>query len=95
MVQCDKVSYKLGVNMSTITLQMSPQEFQRVITATVEKAIDRKLSEWLSRIENDGELRPEIGVQILRLRQERRDGKRGTPLAAVAEELGLDIAYGS
>ena len=77
--------------MSTITVQMTPQEFQRVITATVEQAIDRKFGEWFSRAEDDGELRPEIGEQLLRLRQERREGKRGTSLASVAEELGLDL----
>ncbi|VAW40660.1 hypothetical protein MNBD_CHLOROFLEXI01-3130 [hydrothermal vent metagenome] len=81
--------------MSTITIEMTPQEFQRIIAATVENAIDRKFDEWLDGLEDDGELRPEIGEQLLRLRRERQEGKRGTPLAVVAEELGLDISSGS
>ncbi len=81
--------------MSVITVQMTPQEFQRVIESTVENAIDRKFDEWLNRLEDDGELRPEIGEQLLRLRRQRQEGKRGTPLAVVAEELGLDLSNGS
>ena len=77
--------------MSTITIQMSPQEFQQVITSTVETVLDRKFGELLSWMEGDGELRPEIGSQLVRLSQERRNGKRGTSLFAVANELGLDL----
>jgi hypothetical protein len=63
-----------------------------MIEATVESVIDRKFDEWLSGLEADGELRPEIGEQLLHLRQERKAGKRGTPLAMVVEELGLDLS---
>jgi hypothetical protein len=70
---------------------MQPQEFQKILESAIEEVMDRKLDEWLNRLEDDGELRPEIGGQLLRLRRERQEGKRGTSLAAVAEELELDI----
>jgi hypothetical protein len=76
--------YRRGTDMSTITIEMSLQEFQKMITATVEDAIDRKLDEWLDGLEDDGELRPEIGEQLLRLRHERQRGGRGTPLAGTS-----------
>ncbi|MCP4428102.1 MAG: hypothetical protein GY803_26750, partial [Chloroflexi bacterium] len=75
--------------------EMTPQEFQKMIEATVEKAMERKFNEWLDALEDDGELRPEIGEQLLRLRRERQEGKRGTPLATVAKELSLDLSNGS
>jgi len=81
--------------MSMITVQMTPQELQKIIESSVENAIDRKFDEWLDRLEEDGELRPEIGAQLLRLRRERQEGKHGTPLAVVAAELDLDLSNGS
>ena len=81
--------------MSTITIEITSQEFQKMIAATVESAIDRKFDEWLDGLEEDGELRPKIGEQLLRLRRERQEGKRGVPLTVVAEELGLDFSNGS
>ncbi len=81
--------------MFTITVQMTPQEFQKMIQSTVEKVIDRKFNEWLNTLEDDGELRPEIGEQLLRFRRERQEGKRGAPLAVVAEELALNLPNGS
>ena len=77
--------------MSTITIEMTSQEFQQMIASTVENAIDRKLGEWINDVEEDGELRPDIGERLLRLRQERQAGKRGTPLTAFASEFGLDL----
>jgi hypothetical protein len=81
--------------MSMITIEMTPQEFQKIIAATVENVIDRKFDEWLDGLEDDGELRPEIGEQLVRLRRERQEERRGTPLAVVAKELGLDSSSGS
>ncbi|MCP4418211.1 MAG: hypothetical protein GY805_16435 [Chloroflexi bacterium] len=74
---------------------MVQKEFQRIIVATVENAIDRKFDEWLDGLEDDGELRPEVGEQLLSLHRERQAGRRGTPMTVVAEELGLDISSGS
>lgn len=78
--------------MSTITIQMQPQEFQKILEAAIEEVMDRKFDEWLNRLEDDGELRPEIGAQLQRLRQERQEGKPGIPLTAIAQELGLDLS---
>ncbi len=80
--------------MSIITAQITSQELQKIIETAVEKAIDRKFDEWFNGLEDDGELRPAIGEQLLQLRQERQEGKRGTPLAVVAAELGLDSSNG-
>ena len=45
--------------------------------------------ELLDEIDEDGELRPEVGERLLRLRKERQAGKRGTPLTTIAVELSL------
>ena len=79
--------------MSAITLQMSPQELQQMIESAVENALDRKFAEWFDDLDEDGELRPEIEEQLLRLRQERLAGNDpGVPLSVVIEELGLDLS---
>ncbi|NKQ35638.1 MAG: hypothetical protein HF973_08490 [Chloroflexi bacterium] len=79
--------------MSAITLQMTPQELQQMIESAVENALDLKFSEWFDDLDEDGELRPEVEEQLLRLRQERLAGNDpGVPLSVVIEELGLDLS---
>ena len=75
--------------MSTITVQLTPQELQKMIEAALENVLDDKFNEWFGEKIDDGELRPEVRQQLLKQLKAVKNGERGSPLNVVMKELGL------
>lgn len=76
--------------MSTITVQMTPQELQLMIESAVERVLERKLGKIFDSLDDDGELRPEVRQRLRHQLMVVKAGERGTPLSDVLAQFGLN-----
>jgi len=75
--------------MANTVAQMTPEELQEMITACVEDAVDRRLTEMLGDPDDGLELREEIVEQLKAQQARLAAGDRGRSIEEVRQELGL------